>query len=393
MSKKAVLAYSGGLDTSVAIKMLQNDYGYDVITVTADVGQNDELKAIEEKAKEMGVIEHYTIDAKDEFANDYVSGCIKANGLYEDKYPLATALARPLIATKVVQIAKEKQADALAHGCTGKGNDQIRFDITMRSLIDLPIVAPIREHNLTRDKEIEYVKTNNIKIDLTAKKYSIDQNLWGRAIEGGVIEDEGVEVPDDAYAWVKVKDLPDEPLYIDIEFENGTPVAINNEKKDLVSLIEYLNKAAGEHGVGIIDHIEDRTIGLKSREVYETPAALCIIEAHKDLEKLNLTRHELRFKELVDNEWTWLVYSGLWLDPLMNALNKFIDVTQERINGKVKLKLYKGAMRVVGRESEYSLYKKRLATYSEDEFDQTLAKGFVELWGLQSIIANEVLRR
>ena len=393
MSKKAVLAYSGGLDTSVAIKMLQINYDYDVITVTVDVGQNDDLNAIKEKAEEMGVLKHYTIDAIDEFADQYISKCIKANGLYEHKYPLATALARPLIASKVVEIAKREGAEALAHGCTGKGNDQIRFDITMKSLVDLPIVAPIREYNLNRDKEIEFVKANNIKISVEAKKYSIDQNLWGRAIEGGVIEDESVEVPDDAYAWVRVKDLPDEPFYMDIEFDNGIPIAINDQRGNLSSLIEYANEHAGKHGVGIIDHIEDRTVGLKSREVYETPAALCIIEAHKDLEKLNLTKHELRFKELVDDEWSWLAYSGLWLDPLMNALNRFIDATQERINGKVKLKLYKGAMRVVGRESEYSLYNKRLATYSEDGFDQTLAKGFVELWGLQSILANEVIKR
>ncbi|GIU71328.1 MAG: argininosuccinate synthase [Candidatus Nitrosocaldaceae archaeon] len=393
MSKKAVLAYSGGLDTSVAIKMLQLNYGYDVITVTVDVGQNDDLKAIEDKAKEMGVIKHYTINAIDEFANEYITKCIKANGLYQGKYPLATALARPLIASKVVEIAKREDATALAHGCTGKGNDQIRFDITMRSLIDLPIIAPIREHNLTRDKEIEFVKENNIKISVEAKKYSIDQNLWGRAIEGGVIEDENMEVPDDAFSWVKIKDLPDEPFYMDIEFDNGIPISINDNSGSLAELIQYANEEAGRNGVGIIDHIEDRTIGLKSREVYETPAALCIIEAHKDLEKLNLTRNELRFKELVDDEWSWLTYSGLWLDPLMNALNSFIDKTQERINGKVKLKLYKGAMRVVGRESRYSLYNKRLATYGKDEFDQRLAKGFVELWGLQSILANEVLKR
>ncbi|RMF31385.1 MAG: argininosuccinate synthase, partial [Candidatus Nitrosothermus koennekii] len=344
MSKKAVLAYSGGLDTSVAIKMLQLNYGYDVITVTVDVGQNDDLKAIEDKAKEMGVIKHYTINAIDEFANEYITKCIKANGLYQGKYPLATALARPLIASKVVEIAKREDATALAHGCTGKGNDQIRFDITMRSLIDLPIIAPIREHNLTRDKEIEFVKENNIKISVEAKKYSIDQNLWGRAIEGGVIEDENMEVPDDAFSWVKTKDLPDEPFYMDIEFDNGIPISINDNSGSLAELIQYANEEAGRNGVGIIDHMEDRTIGLKSREVYETPAALCIIEAHKDLEKLNLTRNELRFKELVDDEWSWLTYSGLWLDPLMNALNSFIDKTQERINGKVKLKLYKGAM-------------------------------------------------
>ncbi len=393
MNKKVVLAYSGGLDTSVAIKLLQINYGYDVITVTVDIGQNDDLKAIEEKAKEIGVIKHYTINAIDEFVDQYITKCIKANGLYEGKYPLATALSRPLIAKKVVEIAKKENADALAHGCTGKGNDQIRFDITMRSLINLPIIAPIREYNLTRDKEIEFVKEHNIKIGIEAKKYSIDQNIWGRAIEGGVIENEDLEVPYDAFTWVDVNNTPDEPFYMDIKFENGIPISINGNNDKLSSLIIFANEMAGKHGVGIIDHIEDRTIGLKSREVYESPGALSIIEAHKDLEKLNLTRHELRFKELVDREWTWLTYAGLWHEPLMNALNAFIDITQERINGNVKLKLYKGAMRVVSRNSKDSLYRKDLATYSKDEFDQRLAKGFVDLWGLPSIIANEVLRR
>ncbi|MEM2856775.1 MAG: argininosuccinate synthase [Candidatus Nitrosocaldaceae archaeon] len=390
MSKKVVLAYSGGLDTSVAIKMLQLNYGYDVITVTVDVGQNDDLKSIEEKAKEMNVIKHYTIDAKREFAEHYIKPSIKANALYEGKYPLATALARPLIASKVVEIAKRENANGLAHGCTGKGNDQIRFDITMRALINLPIIAPIRDYNLNREKEIEFVKEHNIKINTESKRYSIDQNLWGRAIEGGVIEEEYKEVPDDAFNWVKVKDLPDQPSYIKIEFENGVPIAIDDVKDDIISIIEYANNEVGRHGVGIIDHIEDRAIGLKSREVYEAPAALAIIEAHKDLEKLVLTNHEIRFKELVDREWTWLAYSGLWLDPLMRALNNFIDTTQERVSGNVRLKLYKGSMRVVGRESRYSLYNKRLATYSKDEFDQSLAKGFIQLWGLQSILANEV---
>lgn len=390
MSKKVVLAYSGGLDTSVAIKMLQLNYGYDVITVTVDVGQNDDLKSIEEKAKEMNVIKHYTIDAKREFAEHYIEPSIKANALYEGKYPLATALARPLIASKVVEIAKRENANGLAHGCTGKGNDQIRFDITMRSLINLPIIAPIRDYNLNREKEIEFVKEHNIKINTESKRYSIDQNLWGRAIEGGVIEEEYKEVPDDAFNWVKVKDLPDQPSYMKIEFEKGVPIAIDDVKDDIISIIEYANNEVGKHGVGIIDHIEDRAIGLKSREVYEAPAALAIIEAHKDLEKLVLTNHEIRFKELVDREWTWLAYSGLWLDPLMRALNNFIDTTQERVSGNVRLKLYKGSMRVVGRESRYSLYSKRLATYSKDEFDQSLAKGFIQLWGLQSILANEV---
>lgn len=395
MSDKVVLAYSGGLDTSVAVKWLQVKYGYDVITVTVDVGQGDDLKAIEERSREIGAIKHYSFDAREEFANDYVMPCIKANGLYEGKYPLATALARPLIASKTVEVAEKEGAGALAHGCTGKGNDQIRFDITMKSLKpSLKIVAPIRDMNLTRDEEIKFAKEHNIKISAEAKKYSIDQNLWGRAIEGGVIEHADAEPPEDVFQWVKTQDMPDKAVYMDIEFDNGIPMAIDGKFMNAVDLIQYANERAGSCGVGIIDHIEDRVVGIKSREVYEAPAATCIIEAHKDLEKLTLTKHELRFKQMVDEQWSWLAYSGLWLDPLKIDLDRFIDVTQERVCGKVKVKMYKGSLRVVGRESKYSLYEPKLATYSAgSSFDQSLAKGFVELWGLQSIIANEVMRR
>jgi argininosuccinate synthase len=395
MSDKVVLAYSGGLDTSVAVKWLQVKYGFDVITVTVDVGQGDDLKAIEAKSKEIGAIKHYSFDAREEFAKDYVVPCIKANGLYEGKYPLATALARPLIAAKTVQVAEKESAAALAHGCTGKGNDQIRFDITMKSLKPvLKIVAPIRDMNLTRDEEIKFAKEHNIPVSVEAKKYSIDQNLWGRAIEGGVIEHADVEPPQDAFQWVKTQNTPDKAGYMDIEFDNGIPVAVDNKSMNAVDLIQYANEKAGSYGVGIIDHIEDRVVGIKSREVYEAPAATCIIEAHKDLEKLTLTKHELRFKQIVDEQWSWLAYSGLWLDPLKIDLDRFIDATQERVCGKVKVKMYKGSFRVVGRESKYSLYEPKLATYSAGStFDQSLAKGFVELWGLQSIIANEVMRR
>ncbi len=394
MSDKVVLAYSGGLDTSVAVRWLQVKYGYDVVTVTVDVGQGDDLAEIERKSKEIGAVKHYVFDAREEFARDYVIPCIKANGLYQGKYPLATALARPLIATKVVEVAEKENAAALAHGCTGKGNDQIRFDITMKSLKPaLKIVAPIRDMNLTRDEEIKFAKEQKINISTEAKKYSIDQNLWGRAIEGGVIEHADAEPPQDAFQWVKVNDLPDEAGYMEIEFDKGIPVAADGKFMEPVDLIGYANEKAGSHGVGIIDHIEDRVVGIKSREVYECPAATCVLEAHKDLEKLTLTKHELRFKQAVDEQWSWLAYSGLWLDPLKSDLDKFIDSTQERVCGKVKLKMYKGSLRVVGRQSRFSLYEPKLATYGAGStFDQSLAKGFVELWGLQSIIANEVMR-
>jgi len=394
MKGKAVLAFSGGLDTSVVIKYLQEKHNLDVITVTVDVGQEDNLKKISAKAKSLGVLKHYNIDARQEFVDSFIFPAIRANALYQKKYCLATALARPLIAQKVVEIAKKENASALAHGCTGKGNDQVRFDVTYRSGSNLPIIAPIRDLNLTRDVELKYAKKHNIPIDTTAKKFSIDQNLWGRAIEGGDMEDAFAEPPDDAFIWVKTKNLPEKPQYIEIKFENGIPVAVDGKRMRSIELIKYINKKAGENGVGIVDHIEDRVVGIKSREVYETPGAICIIEAHTDLEKMVLTKHELKFKAMVDIEWSWLAYSGLWQDPLRLDLDMFINTTQKRVSGTVKLKMFKGSLRVVGRKSEYSLYSHDLATYGAGStFDQTLGKGFVELWGLQSTEANKLLKK
>jgi argininosuccinate synthase len=394
MKGKAVLAFSGGLDTSVVIKYLQDKHKLDVITVTVDVGQEDNLKKISAKAKSLGVLKHYNIDARQEFVDSFIFPAIKANALYQKKYCLATALARPLIAQKVVEIAKKENASALAHGCTGKGNDQVRFDVTYRSGSNLPIIAPIRDLNLTRDVELKYAQKHNIPIDNTAKKFSIDQNLWGRAIEGGDMEDAFSEPPDDAFIWVKTKNLPEKPQYIEIKFENGIPVAADGKRMRSIELIKYINKKAGASGVGIVDHIEDRVVGIKSREVYETPGASCIIEAHTDLEKMVLTKHELKFKAMVDAEWSWLAYSGLWQDPLKSDLDMFINTTQKRVSGTVKLKMFKGSLRVVGRKSEYSLYSHDLATYGAGStFDQTLGKGFVELWGLQSTEANKLLKK
>jgi argininosuccinate synthase len=282
---------------------------------------------------------------------------------------------------------------AIAHGCTGKGNDQIRFDVTMRALNPrLKIIAPIRDMNLTRDVEIKFARDQNIPVSAEAKKYSIDLNLWGRAVEGGSIEDAGAEPPEDAFQFVDFGN--DRPGYLELEFEAGVPVAADGKRMQLVELIEYANAKAGSHGVGIVDHIEDRVVGIKSREVYEAPAATSIIEAHRDLEKMVLTKHELAFKRMVDEQWSWLAYSGLWQDPLRADLDKFIDATQVRVSGQVKLKMQRGSLRVVGRESKNSLYKNDLATYAAgSSFDQTMAKGFVELWGLQSIIANSVANR
>src|SRR5215204_422641 len=354
VKEKCILAYSGGLDTSVCIKYLELLHNLDVITVTVDCGQNEDFKEIENRSKEIGAVQHYYVDAKEEFVNDYISHCIKANGLYENQYPLGTALARPLIAKKVVEISNKENAKTIAHGSTGKGNDQVRFDITIRSLNpNLRIIAPIRDMNLTRDIEIQFAKEHNIPISTEVKKYSIDMNIWGRSIEGGDLENPFVEPPE--------------------------------------SCLKYINFKAGSYGVGIVDHIEDRIIGIKSREVYECPAAIVLIQAHQDLEKMVLTSHELRFKHIVDQQWSWMTYSGLWQDPLLNDLDKFIDATQNRVTGKVKMRMQNGSMRIVGRESQFSLYKNDLATYSSKSiFDQQLGKGFVELWGLQSITSNSI---
>ena len=394
MSKKAILAFSGGLDTSVVVKYLQEKYNMDVVTVTVDVGQGDDQKKIAAKAKKLGVKKHYNIDAKKEFVSDFIFPSIKANSLYQKKYCLATALARPLIAKKVLEIAKKEKVTALAHGCSGKGNDQVRFDVTFSSGSNLPIIAPIRDLNLDRKTELKFAKKHGIKIDSVAKKFSIDQNLWGRAIEGGVLEDAYKEPPSDAFIWVKTKNLAANPSYLEIQFEKGVPVAVDGKKLNPIALIEYINKKAGAAGIGIVDHIEDRVVGIKSREVYETPAATCLIEAHSDLEKMVHTKHENKFKSLIDDEWSWLVYSGLWEDPLRKDLDAFIDQTQKRVSGTVKLKLYKGSLRVVGRKSKYSLYSYKVATYGKGStFDQKLAKGFVELWGMQSTEANKLQRK
>lgn len=394
MAERGVLAFSGGLDTSVVVRYLQEEYDMDVITVTVDVGQEDDAKEIASKAKRLGVKRHYNIDARAEFAGNYVFQAIKANALYQNKYCLATALARPLIAEKMLEVAAKEGASALAHGCTGKGNDQVRFDLTLRSGSDLPIIAPIRDKNLDRVAELRFAQERGIQIDTVARKYSIDQNLWGRAIEGGALEDPYAEPPDDAFVWVKTKDLPDAPTYINISFQDGVPTKADGRSMGPQKIIGYLNSRAGAAGVGIVDHIEDRTVGLKSREVYETPAAVCLIEAHSDLEKMVHTGHTNRFKRMVDAEWAFMTYSGLWQDPLMSCLNGFVNVSQEPVTGIVRLKLYKGGLRVVGRKSPNSIYSRKKSTYGTNStFDQRLAAGFVELWGMQLTEANKLQKK
>ncbi|MHC1589458.1 MAG: argininosuccinate synthase [Candidatus Hecatellaceae archaeon] len=384
--EKVVFAYSGGLDTSVMIRWLIEKYDVDVVTVTVDVGQQEDLKAIEEKALKVGASRHYSIDARKEFAEKFLWASVKANALYQGKYPLSTALSRPLIASKLVEVARKEKAEAIAHGCTGRGNDQVRFEVSLKALApEMKIIAPVREWNLSREMEIAYAREKGIPIPVKDKPYSIDQNLWGRSVECGPLDDPAVEPPEDAFEWtVQPEKAPDTPQYITLGFDNGVPVALNGREMEAVKLIEELNSLAGRHGVGRIDHVEDRTVGLKTREVYECPAALTLIEAHRDLEKLTLTRSELTFKHLVDLEWTWLVYSGLWVDPLRRELEAFIEESQKGVTGEVKIKLFKGSLSVVGRKAltrDLSLTTRRLA----EAIDQTLAKGFIEHWGLQAV--------
>jgi len=394
LSDKVVLAFSGGLDTSVSIKWIKEKYGLDVVTCTVDVGQQEDLSGIGKKAKEIGAVNHYQLDAKEEFVQRFVFPSVKANSLYEGSYPLSTALARPLLAEKLVQIAEKEGAVAVAHGCTGKGNDQVRFDVTIKAMNpDLKIIAPVREWNMNREDEIKYAQKNNIPIKVNKSVFSTDQNLWGRSIESGPLEDPFTEPPDEAFEWcVPAKNAPDKAEYLEIEFERGVPVSVDGSSTSPVEMIQYVNQKAGMNGYGVVDHMEDRLVGIKSREVYECPAALTFIGAHKDLEKLVLTRHELTFKSKVEEEWSWLVYSGLWMEPSRLALDAFIETTQQRVSGTVRLKFYKGGMRVVGRKSPESLYQHKLSTYDRTStFDQNAAIGFIELWGLPSRVANEKL--
>jgi argininosuccinate synthase len=391
MGEKYVLAYSGGLDTSVLIKYLQEKFQAEVITVTVDVGQQEDLVSAEEKAKKLGVYKHYAIDAKDEFVTDYIFPAIKANALYEGKYPISTSLSRPLIAKKMVEIALKEGATTLVHGCTGRGNDQVRFDVTLGSLApDKKIMAPVREWGLTREEEIAYAKTKDIPVSTAAKKYSIDASIWGRAIECGEIEDASQEPPADAYEWtVAPEKAPDKPEFVTIAFNTGVPIAVNGKEMKPLELIIEMNKIAGRNGVGRIDHIEDRLVGIKSRETYECPAATVILEAHKDLEKMVMTRHQVLFKQQIDAEWVFLAYAGLWVDPLKDDLDAFINKSQENVTGEVRLKLFKSSMIVVGRSSPLSLYSKNLANYNiKTSFNQMHSEGFIQLWGLQTRMYN-----
>lgn len=394
--KVAVLAYSGGLDTSCCLKLLEDKYNYKVVSVAVDVGQpEDDLKEPEEKARKLGVLKHYTIDAKEEFATEYIFRAIKANALYEG-YPLSTALARPLIAIKIAELAKEIGADAISHGCTGKGNDQFRFESVMRAKTpEIEIIAPIRDLNLTRTEEIQYAKEKGIPIPVNLEKpFSIDENLWGRSIEGGILENPMTETPKECFAWtVDPTDAQDKEEYVEIEFKAGVPVAINGQKLDPISAIKEANKIAGRNGVGRVDIIEDRVLGLKSRENYECPGAILLITAHKALEQLVLSRDEIVFKEMVDSKYADLIYKGLWHEPLRHDLDAFVDKTQERMNGIVRAKLYKGSLRIVGRESEDALYRENMVSFENKEMDQREIVGMVKFHGLQAAIFESIKNR
>ncbi|AEA47847.1 argininosuccinate synthase [Archaeoglobus veneficus] len=390
---KVVLSYSGGLDTTVCIPLLKEKYGFDeVVTVTVDIGQPpEEIKEAEKRGKKYAD-KHYTIDAKEEFVR-LLFRLIKANGDYEG-YVLGTSLARPLIAEKIVEVAKKENADAIAHGCTGKGNDQLRFENVFYQY-GFRVIAPMRELNLTREWEIEYAKQHGIEVPVTKEKpYSIDENLWSRSIEGGKLEDPSFEPPEDIFEWTaSPAKAPDEPEKVEIYFEQGVPVAINGERLPGLELIRKLNEIGGRHGVGRTDMMEDRVLGLKARENYEHPAATILITAHRDLEKLVLSRRELKFKKFVEEEWAELVYYGLTNDPLFDALNAFIDETQKRVTGWVRLKLFKGSVTPVARYSEFALYREELVSFDTTAIDQKYAEGFSRFHGLQGRIYREIIKK
>ena len=385
---KVVLAYSGGLDTSVAIPWLREEKGLEVVTVTVDVGQPVDLEKVRAKALASGAAGAYVADARHQFAEEFLRPALRANALYEGRYPLSTALARPLIARHLVDVARREGAGAVAHGCTGKGNDQVRFELSTQSLApELEVLAPAREWAMNRDQEIAYAAAHGIPVDATRRSpYSTDENLWGRSVECGILEDPAIEPPEEVYAWTRAPlQAPERPAYVTVQFEEGVPVALDGERRPFHELISRLNEAAGAHGVGRIDHLESRVVGIKSREVYECPAATVLLEAHRGLEALVLPRDVLAFKHTVEQRYSELVYDGLWFGPLRACLEAFVAATQERVSGEVSVKLFRGSATVAGRRSPASLYRAGLATYSEgDRFRREMAEGFIYVWGLPS---------
>ena len=394
---KVVLAYSGGVDTTVCIPYLKNEWGVkEVITLAADLGQGDELEPIKQKALKCGAAESLVADATESFVKDYAFPAIQANTLYENRYPLSTALARPLIAKLLVEAAEKYGADAVAHGCTAKGNDQVRFDLGIMALNPkLKVLAPAREWGMSREEAISYGEQFGLEFPVKkSSPYSIDRNLLGRSIEAGILEDPMTEPPEEIYLMTKaIADTPDEPEYITIGFDKGLPVTINGDKLDPVALITQLNETVGKHGIGRIDMLENRVVGIKSREIYEAPALLVLIHAHRDLESLTLTGDVTQYKRGIEQSYGELIYQGLWYSPLKAALDGFIQQTQERVSGEVRIKLFKGNATIVGRQSDNSIYAPDLATYgAEDEFDHKAAEGFIYIWGLPTRVWSEKTR-
>lgn len=384
--ERVVLAYSGGLDTSVLVRWLIEEKGLDVITLCADLGQPGDMEAIRQKALDTGAIISEVVDAKRLFADEYLTPALWANAVYGGGYPLATAIARPLIAQLLVESAHRHRARFVAHGCTGKGNDQVRFEVETTALDpSLEIIAPMREWKMTREEEIEYAKSWGIPVPVKKDSpYSIDENLWGRSCECGILEDPWEEPPEDAFEWTTSPEkAPDSPEYIEIRFDGGVPVAINGTPDELIPIVVQLNAIGGKHGIGRLDVVEDRLVGIKSREIYEAPAALILIAAHQDLERLTLTREALSGKKMMEHRVGEMAYDGLWFSPLNRAYIEFNRSLQQRVCGTVRMKLYKGSATVVGRRSPYSLYDTGLATYDKnDSFDHSAAEGFIKLWGL-----------
>lgn len=393
MSKeKLILAYSGGLDTSVAIAWLKEKY--DVVAVCMDVGEGKDLDFIHDKALMVGAVESFVIDVKDQFAEEFVLPALQAHAFYEQKYPLISALSRPLISQKLVEIAHQTNASLIAHGCTGKGNDQVRFEVAIAALDpDIKVIAPVREWKWSREEEINFAKENGVPVpaDLDSP-YSIDQNLWGRANECGVLENPWNQAPEEAFGiTTSPEKAPNEPEFVDITFKAGKPIAINGQDMPLANLILELNKIAGAHGVGRIDHVENRLVGIKSRETYECPGAITLLTAHKEIEDITLVRELSHFKPILENEISNLIYNGLWFNPATDAIKAYIKQTQKNVNGIAKVKLYKGSAQVVARQSSNSLYDENLATYTAaDSFDQDAAIGFIKLWGLPTQVNAQV---
>ncbi|MDD4335264.1 MAG: argininosuccinate synthase [Desulfotomaculaceae bacterium] len=384
---KVVLAYSGGLDTSIIIPWLKENYGYEVIALTVDLGQKEELEPLHEKAIKTGASKIYIEDARREFAEEYIFPTLKAGAIYEGKYLLGTSMARPLIAKKMVEIARKEGAEAIAHGATGKGNDQVRFELGIKALApDLKIVAPWREWDIrSREDAIDYAGARNIPVPVTkARPYSLDRNMWHLSHEGADLEDPWNEPLDEVLLLITPPaKAPDKPTYVEIDFEQGIPVKLDGAALDPVALIDKLNEIAGRNGVGIVDMVENRLVGMKSRGVYETPAGTVLFNAHREMELLTLDRVTLHFKEIIAARYAELVYDGVWFSPLREALDAFVDITQKTVTGTVRMKLYKGNCTPAGSKSPYSLYNQELSTFSRDEiYNQRDAEGFINLFGL-----------